>query len=178
MFWQVMGLVALDQGVKHFMNTFFRDLDVRVFDNNLLGLEVYLNQDVSIFNGEFLNMDLSMGLLTLLNLVLLLVLVSVYQYLQLIHLTKKSVYLALLFFLSATVCSTIDRVFWGGSLDFIVFMGWIIDFKDIYLGLGAIIVLISVIKEHDSFKSSKEDFESVKNYFRFVKESVSKRFSR
>lgn len=69
---------------------------------------------------------------------------------------------------AASISSTIDRVFWGGSLDFIVVAGWIVDFKDIYLTLGLIFLVFYAFKNMDLESNWRDDLKLVKQYFKFL----------
>lgn len=46
-----------------------------------------------------------------------------------------------LMMLSAAYCSLIDKIFWKGSLDYILFFSQIVDLKDIYLFAGAAVYI-------------------------------------
>ncbi len=50
-------------------------------------------------------------------------------------------YLGIELLIVAAICSTIDRLFWGGSLDYILIANYIIDLKDIYLTIGGILLV-------------------------------------
>jgi signal peptidase II len=44
---------------------------------------------------------------------------------------------------SGILCSFIDVVFWGGSLDYIGFLNWFVfDMKDVFLNIGSIAIVI------------------------------------
>lgn len=49
-----------------------------------------------------------------------------------------------IFGLAGTVCALIDRVFWDGSLDYILLKGqFIFDLKDVYLSLMVLLVVVN-----------------------------------
>ena len=76
------------------------------------------------------------------------------------------------------LCSFIDKVFYGGSLDFIGISDlFIADLKDIYINLGLLFFIMSCYKneffsEEDS--SLKDDIKAIKDFFNFIKKDILK----
>lgn len=79
--------------------------------------------------------------------------------------------------IAATICSLFDKIFWGGSLDFILFFRYIIDVKDIYLYIGGIMGIILFLYRYEIKKTNLEEIESLsyKGYFKFLKNIFVKR---
>lgn len=78
-------------------------------------------------------------------------------------------------FFSAIICSTIDKVFWGGSLDFIAIPRYIIDPKDLYIGVGYALFMIHAL--NNAFRKETiytEKQISTKGYFRYLKNNLLK----
>ena len=81
--------------------------------------------------------------------------------------------LSFLFIICGALCSLIDKIFYGGSLDFIgISTLFVADIKDIYINLG-ILFLIVCLYDNGFFKgeedtSLKEDLKTVRKFFSFI----------
>ena len=71
--------------------------------------------------------------------------------------------------LSGGICSLIDTVFWGGSVDYILLFDWFIfDLKDVYLSFsGATLVLYVIIFCIKYYRLSKEERREFDKNFKF-----------
>lgn len=139
-------LVTLDLFSKVLINALFMDVTFSLF-NGALKFSPYLNtHSMSLFNGLVLDLDLSLKSLILMNIVLLILLLPIYFYLKSINFKDIFLSAILILLASGTIASTIDRLLWGGSLDFILISNYIIDFKDIYLFTSIFIAIIYILK--------------------------------
>ena len=147
MFFLLVGLlVSIDVFSKVIINSFFMDKSFSLWDG-LVHFEPFLNTDsMSLFNGLLLDFNLSLGSLIGFNLLLLILMIPIYVYLKSIDFKNKFLYAILVLLVSGSVASTIDRLIWGGSLDFILISNYIIDIKDIYLFLSIIVAVIYMFK--------------------------------
>lgn len=162
-------LVFLDQFIKLMVYTFLSNIKFNIL-NNFFGFKVLLNSNhLSVFNSDFMNLRISINILIILNILICLFLISLFKYFKHIKIKTKAIYISLIFFIAGAVSSAIDKIFWGGSLDYIIFSGYIIDLKDIYLFLGSFIAVIIVAKNLDFKKSNKQDMLFIKKYFTFMK---------
>ncbi|MGH4051954.1 MAG: signal peptidase II [Clostridium sp.] len=167
-------LVFLDQFIKLIVYTFLSNVKFNIF-NNFFGFRSLLNSNhLSVFNSDFLNINININILIILNIFICLFLISLLKYFRHIKIKTTAIYTSLLLFIAGGISSTIDRIFWGGSLDYVILLGYIIDLKDIYLFVGSIIILIIVIKNLDFKKSNKKDMLVIKNYFVFIKDACKK----
>lgn len=165
-------LVSLDQILKIIISMFFKNTEFYILDK-FLGFKVVLNSEhSSVFNGEFLNLNISMNILIILSIFNCLFLISLYKYLKYINIKTKSVYTGIILFISAGIATTIDRIFWGGSLDYMVFSRYILDLKDIYLVIGSFVAIIIVFKNLDLKANSKKDLLFIKDYFAFLRKGL------
>lgn len=128
---------------------------------------------MSIFNHDF-NLNLSIGILIFINLVILLFLVTYYLYILEFNALNSKIRACMFITIAGAICSLLDKIFWGGSLDFIVFFGYIIDLKDIYLYTGVLLGIILFIHEYVIMKRNIEKAEvlSLKNYIEFIKSLI------
>lgn len=76
--------------------------------------------------------------------------------------TDKYYEITFILVISGALCSLLDKIVYGGSIDFILFFGHIYDLKDIYLFLGiitALIYLVTYIKHERLNKFKRQDNE-------------------
>lgn len=109
---------------------------------NWIGFKPYLNTtQLSIFNNE-LALDVSTEILIVLNIVLILVIPISFYWVNKGNELGDSIKISEDLLLAGAICSLLDKIIWGGSLDYIYLLNrWIIDLKDIYL-FGAICAFI------------------------------------
>lgn len=176
MHWLVLFLTVLDQGSKIIVNTFFRDATAYFF-GDAFGFRVVLNTDhLSMYNGHLIDLNLSHATLTGIDLVSLLGLITFYLYLKKEKAMNKMAYTIFALSITAVICSTIDKVFWGGSLDFIVIPRYIVDPKDIYIWMATILFLLHAM--NNAFRKETiytKNQITTKGYLRFVKNGLAKR---
>jgi signal peptidase II len=97
------------------------------------------------------------------------------------------------FILAGAVCSVIDKIFWGGSLDFIGLFSWFIfDTKDLFITIGVTIFAVYTLAY--SFKnpkaanggttddnvanSTKDDMQLVKDFIGFMGKDVGRLYGK
>ena len=85
--------------------------------------------------------------------------------------------LCFIFIFSGALCSLIDKLFYGGSLDFIGISDlFIADFKDIYINLGLLFFIMSCYKggffSQTEETSLKDDWNSIKKFLNFIKNDI------
>jgi signal peptidase II len=87
------------------------------------------------------------------------------------HKSKKFIHYFLVFAIAGTICSTIDTVFRGGSIDYIGLFDWFIfDLKDMYLNIGiAFLLLYNIQYYRGYFKLSKEERKQVPRFIKWMK---------
>ncbi|WP_067143157.1 signal peptidase II [Oceanivirga salmonicida] len=171
----ILILVLIDQLTKIFINTFFNHISFRLL-NNKLGFDVYLNKDyMSLFNLK-LNLGLGIPTLIFFNLVSLCLVVTFYLYVLKSNALNSKIRVCMMVVIAAIICSIIDKIFWGGSLDFIVFFGYIIDIKDIYVNIGLALGYFLYIYVYVIMKRNLEQIKvlTLNGYIKFIK-SIFKR---
>ena len=166
--------LLIDQLIKLIIKLFFFS-DTKVIIKNLLAFNPIINTDGSWLNARF-NFNVSFPLLIFVNIVALLIFLEVYRYL--IHNGHKSFWIdmAFIFITVGALCSLIDKIFYGGSLDFIGISDlFIADIKDIYINLGLLFFIMSTYKSEwlDDSTSFKDDLSTLKKFFRFVIKDLS-----
>ena len=143
------ALMVLDQGSKLIINT----------------------------KGSWLNVRFGAGInfpmLITLNIIAIFLFIEFYRYYT--SKNNKSFWSDLCFIsiIAGCLCSLIDKVFYGGSLDFIGISDlFIADLKDIYINIAIFAFILTAY--FNGFLTSednttlKDDIESVKNFFKFI----------
>ncbi len=88
------------------------------------------------------------------NMIILILLAWGHRYAESIRRIPQPVEYSFIFILAGAICSVIDKIFWGGSLDFIGLFSWFIfDTKDLYITIG--ITIFAVYALAYSFKNPK-----------------------
>ncbi|MEG2511480.1 signal peptidase II [Clostridium sp.] len=164
-------LMLLDQGIKLIIKLFFFKDYADIF-NGFLSFNPIINTDGSWLNARF-GAAVSFPALILLNVFALILFVELYRYSR--FKGHKDIFgdLSFLFIICGALCSLIDKVFYGGSLDFIgISTLFVADIKDIYINLG-ILFLIVCLYDNGFFSTEedttlKEDLQSIKKFFSFI----------
>lgn len=168
-------LMLIDQGIKIIIHFFFFEKYIPII-NNFLSFNPIINTDGSWLNARF-GTNVSFTLLIAINFIALIIFLEIYRYFSKKY--NKSFWsdMCFLFIFSGALCSLIDKVFYGGSLDFIGIGDlFIADIKDIYINLG---ILFFVVSAYDSGylnteedTTFKEDLQSIKKFIKFMIEDV------
>ena len=171
-------LMLVDQGVKLIIKLFFFN-DFFYVIPNLLSFNPIINDQGSWLNARF-GAGVSFNLLIILNALALILFFEIYRYItKKIQIKDFYIDMSYLFMTSGALCSLIDKVFYGGSLDFIGISDlFIADFKDIFINLGIFLLILALFK-HDALDDKEDDdFSDIKEFFTFVKSDVKNIFSK
>ena len=80
-----------------------------------------------------------------------------------------------IFLIAGTICSLIDRMFWGGSLDYIYLKGYFtFDLKDVYISMFQIALVFTWIFNYKGFRKLNEKL-LYSEFKAYVKEKYFKR---
>lgn len=168
-------LMIIDQGIKiiiknNFFTSYFEIIP------RFLSFNPIINTDGSWLNARF-NFNIGFPLLILFNSVSLLLFIEIYRYAK--NKGEKNYWgdFAFLFIFSGALCSLIDKIFYGGSLDFIGISDlFVADIKDIYINLGLLFFIMVTYKsgylKDDESTTLKDDLNSIKDFLRFIKKDV------
>ena len=158
-------LVLIDQTVKAIISQVFmqHDFDIIV---HVLRFHPKLNTRLS-YAGNFIDILSSPFVTILLNILAVFIFLSGYS----LYKTKRirssfPVRMIMIFGIAGCLCSLIDKLFWGGSLDFLQIPNFFIfDLKDCYLTVAEVIfVIIGIL--HNKEISVKEYLQFCYNKFR------------
>ena len=173
--WIFMILMILDQGIKFIIHKWFFNDHFNII-GDFLTFQPIINTDGSWLNVRF-GTGLDFGFLIILNLIALIIFFECYRYY--VHNGHKdfNADMCIVFIMAGALCSLIDKIFYGGSLDFIGISNlFIADIKDIYINLGILFFIISIVISgyltEDDNTSFKEDLASIKRFLIFSKNDI------
>ena len=71
------------------------------------------------------------------------------------------------FILSGAICSLIDKIFWNGSLDYILVNGFFtFDLKDVYINIFNGVLILSLLLKNKAL--SKIDDNIIKDFTKYI----------
>lgn len=152
-------LIILDQAVKLLILKCFMHTEFDILPN-LLRFRPIQNTNLS-FGGNYIALFSQMWFALLMNILVIVLFITGYRFYRYKSSSVSSpVRLIMVCGLTGCICSFIDKVFWGGSLDFIQIPHFFtFDLKDLYLTIAEVsFVIIGLLH-------SKEI--SVKEYLSF-----------
>lgn len=173
-------LMLIDQGGKFIIKKNFFDNYFEIIPN-FLSFNPIINTHGSWLNARF-NFNISFTSLIIVNGISLLFFYEIYRYAKFKGNKNFWSDMCFIFIFAGALCSFIDKVFYGGSLDFIGISDlFIADIKDIYINLGLLFFIMASYKsgfftEEDT--SLKDDLLSIKTFFIFVKKDLTDKIKR
>ncbi|WDV48090.1 signal peptidase II [Clostridiaceae bacterium M8S5] len=154
--------VLFDQVVKIVIDMNYKDIEFNIIPNLIIYRPV-LNDKFSWINSLF---DIGIGKVThiLLLIILGIIVLLVFKYIRAIKADSIGVIVGFMFLISGLICSIIDKIFWGGSLDYINLKGFFtFDLKDIYATIAEVIFTIIIIANRKKVNSFK-----VKHFYKYI----------
>lgn len=172
-------LMFIDQGIKIIIKLFFFNQYIEII-KDFLYFSPIINSDGSWLNARF-NTGINFSLLILINVISLFIFFELYRYLSNKNGRNFWTDSCFLFIFSGALCSLIDKVFYGGSLDFIGISSlFVADIKDIYINLGVLFFVIAIYESGYLTSSEdttfKDDLASIKKFLIFIKNDLSSIF--
>ena len=172
-------LFLLDQGIKIIIKLFYFNTHKTII-TDMLYFNPIINTDGSWLNARF-GTSVSFPLLITVNIAALILFIEVYRY---YHFKGNKDFwsdMCFIFVLCGALCSLIDKVFYGGSLDFIgVNNLFIADIKDIYINLGILFFVLTLF--NNGYLSSEEEtsfrdaINNLKKFLIFIKNDIGNTF--
>lgn len=166
-------LVLLDQSIKLLIKQYLYTTNFNII-GEIVQFKPKLHEKYSWINSLF---DVGIGSTAhiLLVLIITILLCIGYRFLRSMYQLHKLVYVSLLTAISASICSFIDKVFWGGSLDYILLKDlFIFDLKDIYITLFQILCICFLVINYRECKSisNKKIYSDFKQYIKSEVEAI------
>lgn len=167
--------MLLDQGIKIIIKLFFFKEYIAILPD-MLYFSPIINTDGSWLNARF-GTAVSFPFLISINTIALFLFFEIYRYYLNHNKHDFNVDLCFIFVFSGALCSLIDKIFYGGSLDFIGISDlFIADIKDLYINLGILFFIITLFnngyltsQEDTTFK---DDLQSIKTFLIFIKNDI------
>lgn len=176
-------LMIIDQGIKVLIKVFFFNNYFEVI-KGFLSFNPIINTDGSWLNARF-GTTVNFPILISINILSLFLFVELYRYYLYKNKNNKSFWadMCFLFITTGALCSLIDKVFYGGSLDFIGISNlFIADIKDIYINLGILFFTLAIYQSGYLTSSDdttlNDDIKSFKRFLGFIRYDIINMFKK
>jgi signal peptidase II len=148
-------LITIEQGIKLLINKYFLEANIPILPP-ILYFNPMFNRDYSWINS-MLQIGVGKWLHILMVLVVLMIVFILYKFLNTKIKMTLFINMTFAFLFSAAICSLIDKVFWDGSLDYIMVSGFFtFDLKDVYINICIGFVIIMIIMDYKGIRNSDE----------------------
>jgi signal peptidase II len=147
---------------------------------NLIGgivsFKPHINTDYSWLNSS-MKLGISFTVHIIMNITAIILILLAYDFLRSRHALSILEHMVFAMLFSGALCSMIDKVFWGGSLDYIYLKGlFIFDLKDVYISAFEVLFLWCFITNYKNFRDLK--FREMMNEFgEFIRKKYLRFFS-
>jgi signal peptidase II len=146
----------------------------------MLSFNPIINTEGSWLNARF-GTSVSFPILITLNIFAIVIFLEIYRYY--LHKGNKDFWadMCFVFVTCGAICSLIDKVFYGGSLDFIGISNlFIADIKDLYINMGILFFALTMFNNgslsSNESTSFKDDIQSLRKFLLFVIHDFSNKF--
>lgn len=172
-------LFIIDQGIKILIKLFFFNEYIEIVPN-MLFFNPIINTDGSWLNARF-GTSVSFPLLITINLIAIFLFVEIYRYYIFNGHNDYWADMCFIFVTCGALCSLIDKIFYGGSLDFIgINTLFIADIKDLYINLGILFFILTLFNNgyltSSDESSFKDDIKSLKKFIKFILNDIKNKF--
>ena len=148
-------LVAAEQSIKLYINGSYLESFFPII-GHFLYFKPTFNRHYSWFNS-MLELGVSKWAHIAVVAVMLFFIILFYRFLAQKGKNSGLVTAAFSFIMAGAACSLIDKVFWDGSLDYIMARGlFTFDLKDVYINVFIGLVILMMIKNHQNIRNVNE----------------------
>lgn len=159
-------LITIEQVIKIIINNNFIDKRLPLFPP-LLYFQPMFNRDYSWFNS-MLQLNVSKWRHIIIVVIMIILIYLFYKYLNKKLVTNKIINIMFAFIFSGAMCSLIDKIFWNGSLDYILVNGFFtFDLKDVYINIFIGLMLFSLILKNSALKQI-DDKNMLRDFFKYI----------
>lgn len=124
------------------------------------------NRDYSWFNS-MLQLGISKWIHISVVAIMSILIYLFYKYLNKQFGTNKIIDIMYAFIFSGAICSLIDKIFWNGSLDYILVNGFFtFDLKDVYINVFIGLLILSLLLKNKVLSQIDENI--VKNFTKYI----------
>lgn len=147
----IVPLCVMEQFIKVLIFNFCYEANMDII-GNLLRFRPIKNTNYT-FGGNYIEVFSHLGVAVVINILVFLLFISGYNfYISIKGMAGLGVRLIMVFGLAGAVCSLIDKIIWGGSIDYIQLPGlFTFDLKDCFLTVAEILFLIIALKNSRKF---------------------------
>ncbi len=165
-------LVLIEQTIKLIINNKYLNITAPILPP-FLYFQPMFNRDYSWVNS-LLQLGVSKWIHIIVVSLMIIIIYLFYKYLHFKMLINKMINVIFIFVLSGATCSLIDKIFWDGSLDYIMLRGFFtFDLKDLYVNVSvALLVFLFITNNKVMEKFDNKDF--VKDFAKYVTRNVRK----
>lgn len=147
----ILLLILTDQLIKIYISNNFMDKSFAIV-SDLIKFQPIINIDYSWFNsiGQF-----GVGLWPhiIFSIISVAVCVFIFIFYKENYKGNIAINALLVLLLAGVICSLIDKVFWGGSLDYIYLKGFFtFDLKDVYISISQVILISYILVNYKKLK--------------------------
>lgn len=162
----VITLIIIEQVIKVVINSNFLYKTYPILAP-FLYFEPMFNRQYSWANA-MLELGVSRWIHIALTAIMSILIYLFYQYLNKKSPTNKIINIMFVFLFSGAMCSLIDKIFWNGSLDYILVKGFFtFDLKDIYLNIFIVTLILSSLLENKVLKKIDGN-DIVKDFIKYI----------
>lgn len=162
----ILVLVILEQAIKIIVKNYY-GVKIPIIENIVYFMPI-LNDNYSYINSLF-NLGWNKAFHIVLVVVVLFFSYYAFKYFENKNIKNSMINILKVFLFSGVICSLLDKIFWNGSLDYILLKEFFVfDLKDCYLTIFQVLVIMLGIKNWKKI-SRANDIEFLKDYIGFIK---------
>jgi len=162
-------LIAIEQIIKIIIYNNFFDKRFAILPP-VLYFEPMFNRHYSWFNS-MLKISNSKGLHISVVAIMIILVILFYRFLNKRVGNVKIINIMFAFLFSGATCSLIDKVFWDGSLDYIMLKGFFtFDLKDLYIDVFIGLMILSLFIKNDELKQI-DDKALLKDFVHYLRKN-------
>lgn len=160
-------LIAIEQIIKIIINNNYLNKNIPILEPWVYFRPMF-NRDYSWFNSMF-QLGIGKWFHIILTTIITVLICLFYIFLSSKINTKGLADIAFAFILAGAICSFIDKVFWNGSLDYIMLKGlFTFDLKDVYINIFIILMFFMMGINYQGVRSV-DDKDVIKEFMNFLK---------
>lgn len=163
----VLILTVIEQGIKLVINQNYLEANTRIIPPWIYFKPMF-NRDYSWFNS-MLQLNVGKGIHIVGVIGILILIYLIFKFLDSRNIEGKAIDTMFAFVIAGAICSLIDKVFWDGSLDYILLKGFFtFDLKDVYINVFNGLLLLMLITDYKGLRKVDEN-EVFKEFGRFIR---------
>jgi signal peptidase II len=160
-------LTILEQGIKIIINSNYLSKKLPILPPYIYFKPIF-NRSYSWFNSMF-QLGIDKWIHIAFVSILLLFILLFYFFTLRNYGSNKLMNTMYAFLVSGALCSLIDKVFWNGSLDYILIESFFtFDLKDVYIDIFIGLLVLGFITKNELFDKMSQNNHLIKEFFMFL----------